>query len=429
VSCSWPFPPTVRRPLPPPPPEYYYPKLAYDPLNDRFLAVYEKVIYEESTASRSVYGKFVLPDGGDGSDEFQISDSTANPIFIASAGSSSGVPCLAYDGESGRFLVAWEDYRFENVYIYGIHGRLVDADETSIGNDLIISGEYGGMAPSVAYNTAYRNFLVAYNTYDSTILFSAVGEPSPYPTGLALDSTAYSLPVGDTHSTVVTAVYSDSSSFDATDMADHSSDNPGIASVEASGLVTGISPGNTVITAFYGDLKAQAEVTVTALPTPQVVSGSMSPMGAGVPTSGSITAAFDPAVNDMTGGVTVLLAHDTDTSTIYGSVIDSQLTAPYSGLLPGTLYTVTIPAQSVQSTVYGTFNGPVSWTFTTAAGGQLTGPVWRTEDGMPYPFDYDYMTDTLTLYWHPAMYGQTPVTAYKIYRAPDVYPYPGGDTF
>lgn len=55
------------------------------------------------------------------------------------------------------------------------------------------------------------------------------------------------------------------------------------------------------------------------------------------------------------------------TGTVNQSVTDNRVAAPYTGLLAGTTYTVTVPAGAVQEAGSGTPNEAFSFTFTTAA--------------------------------------------------------------
>ncbi|UOF91038.1 S-layer homology domain-containing protein [Fodinisporobacter ferrooxydans] len=86
----------------------------------------------------------------------------------------------------------------------------------------------------------------------------------PTLTGITLDTDSYTLSVENTHQTVVTAVYSDSSKFAVNSGVTFSVSDPSIVSVDANGLVTAKAAGQTVVTAAYQDQSAQATVTVTA---------------------------------------------------------------------------------------------------------------------------------------------------------------------
>lgn len=106
-----------------------------------------------------------------------------------------------------------------------------------------------------------------YDFYDDFNLYKVIYEPflsAPYTsiTGITLDTNNYNLPIGATHNSVVTATYSNGSSHDVTSYSAFQSSNSNIARVDSNGLVTGVSVGDTVITATYGDQTAQAAVTV-----------------------------------------------------------------------------------------------------------------------------------------------------------------------
>ncbi|GAA4841156.1 hypothetical protein GCM10023310_18810 [Paenibacillus vulneris] len=84
----------------------------------------------------------------------------------------------------------------------------------------------------------------------------------PIPVGVAIDTPQYTLPVGSTHQTVVSTVYSDGSKTDVTNQSTFTSTNKTVATVGPDGLVTAIGAGTTVIEAVYNGKKVQATVTV-----------------------------------------------------------------------------------------------------------------------------------------------------------------------
>ncbi|WP_028551684.1 S-layer homology domain-containing protein [Paenibacillus sp. UNC451MF] len=84
----------------------------------------------------------------------------------------------------------------------------------------------------------------------------------PIPLDLAIDSPSYTLPVGSTHQTVVSSVYSDGSKVEVTNKTNFTSTNSTVATVDPDGLVTAIGAGTTVIEAVYNGKKVQATVTV-----------------------------------------------------------------------------------------------------------------------------------------------------------------------
>ncbi|MFD0673510.1 S-layer homology domain-containing protein [Cohnella sp. GCM10027633] len=88
---------------------------------------------------------------------------------------------------------------------------------------------------------------------------------------LQLDSSAYTLSIGGTHQSVVTAVYSDHSTAPLTSGVTFSSGNTSVATVDNAGLVTAVGNGQSVITATYGSRHAEATVTVQSYNPPPVI--------------------------------------------------------------------------------------------------------------------------------------------------------------
>lgn len=79
-------------------------------------------------------------------------------------------------------------------------------------------------------------------------------------TGIALNFTTLTLPVGEPYKLIATLTPAD-----ATDAVTFTSSNPGIAAVLADGTVTAVSPGTATITATAGSQTAQCAVTVTPI--------------------------------------------------------------------------------------------------------------------------------------------------------------------
>jgi hypothetical protein len=84
--------------------------------------------------------------------------------------------------------------------------------------------------------------------------------PSPQ-IGLKLDSEDYSLTAGETLDTVLTSVYGEHSIL-VTGYGSYSIVDPAIASVDASGNITGLEYGQTVLTATYNGMQTKANVNV-----------------------------------------------------------------------------------------------------------------------------------------------------------------------
>ncbi|OMD42841.1 pullulanase [Paenibacillus odorifer] len=82
-------------------------------------------------------------------------------------------------------------------------------------------------------------------------------------TALELDSTSYSLPIGQTHKSSAFAKYDDNSRRNITQLAKYTSNNPEVATVTSKGQVKGISEGTARITITYGGISKTATVNVT----------------------------------------------------------------------------------------------------------------------------------------------------------------------
>lgn len=102
----------------------------------------------------------------------------------------------------------------------------------------------------------------------TTFPLAKIAVPGQAPTNpkfskLQFQTDKFHLPVGQSVSSVVNAVYSDATVTDVTYSSIYESQDPGIADVDPFGNITGISPGTTVITATYEGLQASVTVEVT----------------------------------------------------------------------------------------------------------------------------------------------------------------------
>jgi uncharacterized protein YjdB len=72
-----------------------------------------------------------------------------------------------------------------------------------------------------------------------------------------------SLAAGTTLAFEARAVYPDSTTVDVTDLAEWASSDPDVATVDGLGVATGVSPGETTISATWSGLTGTALLTVT----------------------------------------------------------------------------------------------------------------------------------------------------------------------
>ncbi|ADG06893.1 DUF4350 domain-containing protein [Kyrpidia tusciae] len=110
------------------------------------------------------------------------------------------------------------------------------------------------------------------------------GSSTPVLQSLDLDSSSYSLKVGESHATAVKAVYGGGWSQDVTGLSTYRSSNPSVAEVDSRGRVTGKAPGTAEITAVYQGKSVTATVQVT-----QAQSNSPGPSAPGQPVPGQPT--------------------------------------------------------------------------------------------------------------------------------------------
>ncbi|MCR4431500.1 MAG: S-layer homology domain-containing protein [Tepidanaerobacteraceae bacterium] len=100
---------------------------------------------------------------------------------------------------------------------------------------------------------------------------------------------------------------------------------------------------------------------------PNPAASSFSPAGENVPVGGEIRVVFDIPVRDSQSVAVELTPAGGRTRTVAGSVYNSTLTVSFTDLLYDTVYLATVPAGSVQSVVYATYNDAITWSFKTVA--------------------------------------------------------------
>ena len=124
------------------------PDLAYDPVNNRYLMVYQRSMIESSLDE--IWGRFIDADGKQGT-EFPISevDKCYNPK-------------VAYNPENDTFLVIWY---YEEDYL--IYAQILDEEGNpygELGNFAVWpETENGQNGPAVAANTSNGDYLIAWH--------------------------------------------------------------------------------------------------------------------------------------------------------------------------------------------------------------------------------------------------------------------------
>jgi hypothetical protein len=120
----------------------YSSDLAYDPANNRYLALFARW----GTADVDLYGQLINCDGTPYDEEFIIYDSEGYLDYAK----------VAYDSDNQRFLVVWS-------YEQDIFGQLVNADGTLNGTNITISDAVNSQADTdVTYDHVNDKFLVVW---------------------------------------------------------------------------------------------------------------------------------------------------------------------------------------------------------------------------------------------------------------------------
>lgn len=157
-----------------------YPSSAYDPVNDRYL-----VVFQETTAiGLDIYGRFMDSDGQPDGADFAISDQI----------NAQSTPDVTYNSDNGNFLVVWEDGRNADTDIYGqfinaTSGALIDyASDVNFAVAIVAGNQF---SPTVASNAGANRVLVTWydyrngnydiygqfvNSLDGSHLFNTVGQ-------------------------------------------------------------------------------------------------------------------------------------------------------------------------------------------------------------------------------------------------------------
>ncbi|TDF96161.1 S-layer homology domain-containing protein [Paenibacillus piri] len=174
-------------------------------------------------------------------------------------------------------------------------------------------------------------------------------------TGIALDSTSFSLNIGETHNITVTQAYENGDTLDVTHSSRFESSDKNVATVDSTGKITAVGVGSAVITVSNGDYQAQVNVTVNLVQTPLITPTNLTVTGKTETTATLSWNAGDDA--RVTGyaiyvdGVLVEGAAYFGSGPAYGSTV--------SGLTAGTTYQFTVKAYDAQGN-FSEASNPVS---------------------------------------------------------------------
>lgn len=199
------------------------PAAAYDAMNSRYFTIYVKHLSQGSSGTSRLYGQFVDSGGTLLGNEFVIiergariecpsisydevygkflvvwtaedaassggvrsygelvnADGTSYGLLLTLSGAAntSGCPAVAYDGNQNVFLALWGEKAVQQSSIYG---QLIGPDGSLAGSQFLVSSNAGtSSAPSVAYDSGNQRFLSTWSSAD----YLAVQGRIVYPDG------------------------------------------------------------------------------------------------------------------------------------------------------------------------------------------------------------------------------------------------------
>lgn len=140
-----------------------YPDVAYDPINDQYLVVWQNYDNASMVPGYGIHAKLVPGSGG-------VADpSSATDIIIQSKGGNlytPGKPAVAYGSTDKKFLVVWSETWHPSPLQKDILGQMIAANGSLHGAQITISNDPGTgdyrEAPDVAYNRFINRFLVVF---------------------------------------------------------------------------------------------------------------------------------------------------------------------------------------------------------------------------------------------------------------------------
>lgn len=127
-------------------------RLAYDPVENRFLAVWQDS-RNRGLAKKDIFGQLIQADGA----------LFGGNLAITSATNIQDRPDVAYDAAAQQFLAVWTDFRNSATTGTDIFGQVVTPDGTLSGGNVPISTADGDQfRPALAYDAVDNLFLMVW---------------------------------------------------------------------------------------------------------------------------------------------------------------------------------------------------------------------------------------------------------------------------
>jgi hypothetical protein len=215
------------------------------------------------------------------------------------------------------------------------------------GNNPIFVFSRGG---TQEFNSGKVDDLRIYNTALTAAQILAIYQGDPTLVSIAVTPVNPSITVGGQQQFTATGTYSDGSHQDLTTTATWTSSTPGVATVNSTGLATGVGAGNTTITASSGSIQGSTGLTVTG--SPVLVSIAVTPVNPSITVGGQQQFTATGTYSDG--------SHQDLTSTAtWTSSTPTVATINSTGLATG----VSAGSTTIQAAV-GTINGSTGLTVT-----------------------------------------------------------------
>jgi len=226
-----------------------------------------------------------------------------------------------------------------------------------------------------------------------------------FPVSIAVTPANPSIAKGTTGQFTATGTYSDSSVRDITSQATWSSDTPAVATINSSGLSSGLTLGTSVITATFNGISGSTTLTVTEAALQSILVTPVNPSVAqGLTKQFAATGTYsDGTTQNITSQVTwssatfsvaTILSSGLSTGVSAGTSI---ITATKTAISGSTTLTVVIPGANWVQSTSGTTNPlfGVAWSGTQFVAVGASGTILTSPDGVIWTARTSGTTNTL----------------------------------
>ena len=275
-------------------------------------------------------------------------------------------------------LVSLETAGTQQLYSTAIYSNGVSEDVAAMASYAISDPKVAtvsGTGTITALSQGTAQVTVSYGGVNSTVSVNVSG-PAITLQSLAVSPTNVNVKAGLTQQLAVTATYSDGSKQDVTNQVVYQSDQPTIASVSTSGLITGVAVGSTTISVTFGGKAASVPVTVTAAEaTVQSVTVTPSNVSvtAGLTQQLTVTATYsDGTTKDVTAQATYQSAQANIATVSAGGLVTGVAVGNATVRVTFGNQSASVPVTVIQATVQSISVAPTNVSVTAGLTQQIT---------------------------------------------------------